>query len=119
MPYGDLSCPKEKTMKSRLILLCTLLLLAAAPSFAAPQCEGCDYWANDCYHSPYSGERCFYTETGCDTEPGYCIGRSQTTVLTEWKVVSIEISRPALDSKTVTAPAQVAEVQTARPADQK
>ncbi|HEX7808345.1 MAG TPA: hypothetical protein VF608_06470 [Thermoanaerobaculia bacterium] len=107
-------------MKVRILLVCTLLLLAATPSFAAPQCEGCDYWSGECYWSPYSGERCTYTETGCDTYPGYCIGHSQqSTVAAEWKVVSIEIDRPTLDSKTVTSPAMVAEVQTAQPAAQK
>ena len=102
-------------MKLRVILVCTLLLLAAVPSFAAPQCEACDYWWNECVNEPYSGFRCRYTETGCEEYYGYCIGRSQTTVLAEWKVASIEISRPSLDSVTAAAPVQVTEVQTATP----
>ncbi len=40
---------------------------------------------------------------------------SETTVLTDWTVASIEISRPALASVTVTAPAAVAEVPTPAP----
>lgn len=106
-------------MKVRIILVCTLLLLAAAPTFAAPQCEACDYYWNECYNEPYSGFRCRYTETGCEEYYGYCIGRAQAPVLSEWKVSSIEISRPALDSKTVVAPAQVAEVRSPQPAELK
>lgn len=106
-------------MKIRVILVCTILLLAAFPSFAAPQCEACDYWWNECYNEPYSGFRCRYTETGCEEYYGYCIGHSQKTVLAEWKVASIEISCPALDSKTVTTPATVAEVRTPQTIEQK
>ena len=107
-------------MKLRLTLACTLLLLAAVPSFAAPLCEECDYWWNVCDIVPGAFERCTYDEFGyCYTYPGYCIVPRQTTVLNDWKVSSIEISRPALDSKTVTAPAAVAEVRTPQPAEQK
>lgn len=106
-------------MKYRVMLVCTLLLLAAVPTFAAPICEACDYWWNECVSDPYSGFRCRYTETGCEEYYGYCIGRSQAPVLTEWKVASIEISRPGMDSKSVTTPAMVAEVQTPQPIAQK
>lgn len=100
-------------MKLRVILVCTLLLLAAVPSFAAPLCQDCDYWFNDCVYGEWSIERCTYDTAGnCYTYPGYCISRGGTTMATEWKVASIEISRPELSSITVTAPAAVAEART-------
>lgn len=103
-------------MKLKVILVCTLLLLAAVPSFAAPQCMDCNYW-NECEVGEWSYERCRYDALGnCYTTFEFCItSRAQTTVLTEWKVASIEISRPSLDSVTATAPVQVTEVQTATP----
>jgi hypothetical protein len=103
-------------MKLKVILVCTLLLLAAVPSFAAPQCMDCNYW-NECEVGDWSIERCRYDDLGnCYTTFEFCITSSpQTTVLTEWKVASIEISRPSLDAITVTAPVQVAEVRTATP----
>ncbi|MGN6183703.1 MAG: hypothetical protein ACTHQM_08630 [Thermoanaerobaculia bacterium] len=107
-------------MKLRIVLICTLLLMAAAPSFAAPQCEACDYYWNECYNEPYSGFRCRYTETGCEEYYGYCIGRApQASVMAEWKVASIEVTRPTLDSKSVTTTAQVAEVRTPQTVAQK
>lgn len=107
-------------MKLRVILVCTVLLLAAVPSFAAPLCEECDYWWNSCDPIPGALERCTYDENGfCYTYFGYCWPPRQTTVLAEWKVSSIEISRPALDSKTVTAPAALAEIRTPRATEQK
>jgi hypothetical protein len=113
MPSGDLSCIKEKMMKLRVILVCTLLLLAAFPSFALPLCAECNAW-NECDPVPGSYERCRYDVYGnCYTDYGRCsIPYAETTVLADWKIVSIEISRPALDSVTVTAPAAVAEVPT-------
>jgi len=107
-------------MKVRIILVCTLLLLIAAPSFAAPQCEACDYFSHECYNSPGSGFRCRYTETGCEEYyGGICIGRSQSPVLAEWKVASIEVTRPAQGSKSVETPSRVAEVQNHRATAQK
>ena len=103
-------------MKVRITLICTLLLLAAVPSFAAPPCQVCDQWGSGlCASEPFSHEVCRTTSAGCKSDFGYCIGRSDTTILTEWQVASIEISRPALDSITVTAPVQVTEVPTATP----
>lgn len=103
-------------MKVRVIFVCTLLLLAAVPSFAAPQCADCTYW-NTCEVGDWSIERCRYDQNGnCYTTFEYCTTRSAaSTVLTEWKVSSIEISRPSLDAITVTAPAPVQEVPTATP----
>ena len=108
-------------MKLRVILVCTLFLLAAVPSFAAPQCEECNYWSNQCEVVSGAIECCGYDEFGCYTYYGYCIPprAAETTVLTDWKVSSIEISRPALDSITVTAPAVMAEAATSRIVEQK
>lgn len=104
-------------MKFRVMLVCTLLLLAAVPSFALPQCEECDYTWNECYVAPGAVERCTYDEFGrCYTYYGRCSSFQASTVLTDWKVSSIEISRPSLDSVTVTAPAAVAK---AEPVEQK
>ncbi|HEX7154419.1 MAG TPA: hypothetical protein VF618_23235 [Thermoanaerobaculia bacterium] len=103
-------------MKLRTILVCTLLLLAASPSFAAvapaPPCQACDQF-NLCTRSAGSGDRCAYDQaTGdCYTFAWNCVGLADITVAEEWTVASIEISRPSLDSITITAPAQVAEVR--------
>lgn len=99
-------------MKLRVILICTLLLLAASPSFALPLCGHCNEW-NMCESAPGDFERCKYDLQGnCITTWERCSPPFQGTVLTDWQVVSIEISRPALASVTVTAPAAVAEVPT-------
>jgi hypothetical protein len=96
-------------MKVRVILVCTLLLLAAVPSFARPLCGHCNEW-NYCESSPGDYERCRYDLNGnCYTDFGLCSVPRAATVLTEWNVASIEISRPSLDSVTVTAPAARAE----------
>jgi len=111
-------------MKSRVILVCTLLLLAASPSFAAvapaPPCQACDEF-NLCTRSSGSGERCAYDQSSgdCYTFPWGCVNRIGITVAEEWTVASIEISRPSLDSITVTAPAHVAEVREPEPKAQK
>ncbi len=104
-------------MKVRVILVCTLLLLAAVPSFALPLCQECNYEWNSCETIPGAYERCKYDyNTGqCYTTFERCSVPRYTTVLTEWKVVSIEISRPALDSVTVTAPAALAKAEVAEP----
>lgn len=110
-------------MKVRVILVCTLLLLAAYPLFALPVCQECDFWSNTCQTIPGAIETCKYDSAGnCYTTFDRCsVPRSETTVLTDWKVASIEIHRPSLDSITVTAPAQVAAaaVETPEPAQQK
>ena len=104
-------------MKLRVILVCTLLLLAAVPSFALPLCAECNEW-NECDPVPGSYERCRYDIYGnCYTDFGRCSvpSAAASTVLTDWSVASIEISRPALDSVTVTAPAAMTEVPTPAP----
>ncbi|HYO79571.1 MAG TPA: hypothetical protein VE010_24105 [Thermoanaerobaculia bacterium] len=92
----------------RAVLLCTLLLLAAVPSFAAPVCQECNQF-NECETMWSSYERCSYDEFGnCYTVPGRCITPFITPVLADWSVAAIEISRPS-DSITITAPAVVTE----------
>jgi hypothetical protein len=108
MPSGDLSRIKEKTMKLRVILVCTLLLLAATPSFAMPLCAHCDEW-NSCDSAPGDFENCTYDVFGnCITNTKRCsVPSAQSTVLTDWKVASVEVSRPAQECATVSAPAEV------------
>jgi hypothetical protein len=103
---GDLSRVKENIMKGRVILVCTLLLLAAVPSFALPLCQDCNEF-NQCETVSGAFERCRYDAEGnCYLNPfeRCSIPSAATTVLTDWKVVTVEISRPGLDSITVTAP---------------
>lgn len=102
-------------MKLRVIAVCTLLLLAAVPSFALPQCAVCNEY-NECDPIPGSYERCLYDAWGCCfNDFGRCSVpyAAETTVLTDWKVTTIEISRPSLDSVTITAPAPLAEAPAA------
>lgn len=103
-------------MKLRVILVCTLLLLAASPSFALPLCAHCNEW-NECESSPGDYERCRYDIYGnCYTDYGRCsIPSAASTVAADWTVASIEISRPAADCATVTAPAAADEVPTPAP----
>jgi hypothetical protein len=93
-------------MKLRVLAVCTLLLLGAVPSFALPLCAECTSW-NTCESIPGSIERCRYDLSGnCYTTFERCsVPRASTTVLTEWKVESIEVSRPSLESIAVDAPA--------------
>lgn len=100
-------------MKIKVILVCTLLLLAAAPSFALPLCAECNEF-NHCESVPGSIERCFSGSGYCYTTPDRCSPTLAASVLTEWKVASVEISRPAHDTVTVTAPAAVAEANVAK-----
>ncbi|HUR82616.1 MAG TPA: hypothetical protein VM733_17785 [Thermoanaerobaculia bacterium] len=97
-------------MKSRVILVCTLLLIAAVPTFARPICADCNEWGY-CEQIPGSIEVCHDGPGYCYTTPNLCSPPLAATVATEWKVVSLEISRPSQDSLTVTAPAQRAEIQ--------
>lgn len=101
-------------MKLRVILVCMLLLLAAVPSFALDRCKECNA-QNVC-------EVMVGAVSKCVSGPGYCIRTaenctpsSSATVLIDWTVASTEISRPAQECTTVTAPVQAAEVSTAVP----
>lgn len=80
---------------TRLILACTLLLLATAPLFAAPQCGECIN--NVCEYSPTSGLPCRYDSLGnCVEYIRFCTSRSaDTTVAADWTVASVEITRTA------------------------
>lgn len=104
-------------MKVRVILVCTLLLLAAVPTFARPLCAECIVETNSCENLPGSIERCKYSLTTglCFTTTELCSVPRAETVLAEWQVASIEISRPSLDSLTVTAPASSARAEVAKP----
>jgi len=105
-------------MKLRVILVCTLLLLAAVPSFALPVCAECIVATNTCDELPGSIERCkFNFTTGlCFTQPLSCSPpRSASTVLADWKVSSVEMSSPAQDCVTVTAPDAATEAPTPAP----
>ncbi|HEX6095737.1 MAG TPA: hypothetical protein VF432_05375 [Thermoanaerobaculia bacterium] len=97
-------------MKVRIILVCTLLLLAAVPTFALPQCAHCNEW-NWCESSPGDYEWCSDWEGTCYTDPWKrCSPVWGASVASEWQVASIEIHRPSLDSITTEAPADVAAV---------
>jgi hypothetical protein len=97
-------------MKLRVILVCTLLLLAAVPSFALPLCAHCNE-QNRCESSPGDFERCFSGPGYCYTTSDRCsIPSAASTVLTDYKVASVEISGPAQDC--VAAPSAVTEAST-------
>ena len=104
---------------SRVILVCTLLLLAAAPSFAEPTCTEC-LDTSSCINAPGQASRCRFLNGACQTLiTSNCIGRSESPVLADWKIASIEISRvePATGElqKAAIAPAAVAQAQTTPP----
>ncbi len=110
---------------SRLIFVCSLLLLAASPVFAigCRSCDGPEY--PYCISTPDSGTRCQIGIDYCFTQPSsYCTGFSDETaapaVLAEWTVASIEITRPTEGTtKVVTAPAAVADANVGRDTLQK
>ena len=101
---------------SRVILVCTLLLLAVTPSFAAPTCTEC-LDTSTCINAPGQASRCRFLNGVCETLiTSFCVGRSETPVFAEWKVASIEISRRAPGArdlqKTAIAPAAIAQAGT-------
>ena len=78
----------------RLILACTLLLLAAVPTFALPPCSYCEEeGVGPCLNDSGSGSHCRFSGGGCETVFGPCIGFADRTLLSEWNVASIEITR--------------------------
>jgi hypothetical protein len=118
MPPGDLSRIKENMMKLRVILVCTLLLLAASPSFALPLCQECSYQTNQCEDVSGAYERCKYDTMGnCYLDPwARCSPTlTQSTVLADWKVASIDTSCPAVNAVTDAAPAAAADVPAPAP----
>jgi hypothetical protein len=97
---------------TRVILVCTLLLSAAVPTFAAPPCQICQSESGPCENTP-GGTRCRTLAGVCnDGIPGVCTGLANRTVLGEWQVASVEITRrdPATKSLTtvVVTPTAVA-----------
>jgi hypothetical protein len=78
---------------SRVILVCTLLLSAAVPAFAAPPCQFCLTETGPCVNDP-GGLRCRTIGGVCTESGGVCIGLLNRPVLGEWQVASIEITRP-------------------------
>lgn len=108
----------------RLTLACSLLLLAAVPSFAIG-CRSCDGEVYPyCVSTPNSKTRCNIGPDYCFTESApFCTNFSEQAtapaVLAEWTVASIEISRPAEGTKVVTSPAAVAEARVSTDAVQK
>jgi hypothetical protein len=105
----------------RLAAVCTLLLLAAAPSFAigCNSCIGAEY--PYCESTPGS-------KTRCEIGPDYCFTKSApfctnfapestpaTAMLAEWTVASVTVSRPSQGTAVVTShdTSAVAELSTA------
>lgn len=86
----------------RLVLACTLLLLAASPAFALPECADCEW--NECVPGPWSVEPCTYDDNGnCYTYPDRCARFAAAPVLADWTVASVEVSRPELTIETAAA----------------
>lgn len=108
-------------MKVRAILICTLLLVAAVPTFALPLCQDCNYETNVCETVSGAFERCRYNFTTglCYTTTERCSIPNAATVLSEYKVSAIEISRPSVEALTITAPAQVVEPAQTKAVDTK
>ena len=100
----------------RLILACTMLLLAASPSYALA-CFTCDdFEPMQCNATPDSGTRCRWHVDYCETiSAPFCSGVSEnaaSTMLADWQVASVEIDRPAQGTRVVTTPSAVADAGT-------
>ena len=98
----------------RVAFVCTLFLLAAVPTFAAPQCLDCTEFG-DCGPDGFEHLPCRYTATGCENYFKFCIGFSaadagDTTLLSDWKVASIEITNES--TKVVVTPDAIAQADT-------
>jgi hypothetical protein len=108
----------------RLTLVCSLLLLAAAPSFALPcnSCTGPEY--PYCESSPGSGTRCRFGIDTCTTIyapncTGFTDQGADPAMLAEWTVASIEVSRSVEGTKVVTSPAAIADAGISQTAGRK
>lgn len=102
---------------SRVLLVCTLFLLAAVPTFAAPPCTYCiEEGIGPCDNDPGAGTRCRLTSGSCQTIFAFCLNHAApTSVVSEWSVVSIEVSRPDATTATVVSnPNAVAQNDTPR-----
>lgn len=105
---------------TRLILVCTLLLLASFPVFALPQCEECV--DNRCVYTGNSVEVCFVFDGMCDYDPFERCSpfTPDKPVMADWTVTSIEITRTAPAAEAVpAAPSAPADVRAARTAVEK
>jgi len=107
----------------RVALACTVLLLIAVPSFAIP-CSTCsEFEPQGCDSTPGSGTRCRFSIDWCQTiSAPSCSGfsgQTESPVLADWVVASIEISRPAYDTKVVSSPAALAKAEQAETVPQK
>jgi hypothetical protein len=114
---GDLSGLKEDIMKlTRVILVCTLLLSAALPTFAAPPCQICLDEAGPCSNDP-NGSRCRTVFGVCTEGPGLCLSLANKTVLADWQVASVEITRrdPATKGLTTVVVTPTAIAQSVTP----
>lgn len=105
---------------SRVILVCTLLVSAAVPAFAAPPCALCVSDSGPCVNDP-GGLRCRTLSGVCTESSGSCISFLSRPVLGEWQVASIEITRPdpAVKGRTTTvvvSPTAIAQAATPLPA---
>lgn len=88
----------------RVILVCTLLLSAAIPTFAAPPCAICTSDAGPCENDP-GGHRCRTLSGVCTESSGVCTRLANTanpTVLGEWQVASVEITHRDPATKALT-----------------
>jgi hypothetical protein len=85
----------------RVILVCTLLLSAAVPTFAAPPCGICVTESGPCVNDS-GGLRCRTIGGVCAETSGVCTGFLNRPVLGEWQVASIEITRPDPATKVLT-----------------
>lgn len=85
----------------RVVLVCTLLLASAVPTFAAPPCQFCLSESGPCMNDA-GGLRCRTIGGVCQETSGLCIGSLNQTVLGEWQVASIEITRPDPVTKVAT-----------------
>lgn len=106
----------------RVILVCTLLLCAAVPTFAAPPCQFCLSEAGPCVNDS-GGLRCRTIGGVCQETSGLCIGFFNRPVLGEWQVASIELTRPDPVTKGLTtvviSPTAIAQSVTPLPAARK
>jgi hypothetical protein len=105
---------------TRLILACTLLLLASTSLYALPVCKECIN--NQCVYTGDSVEYCFVFNGMCDYDPWQRCSpfTADKPVMADWTVASIEITRPAPAAEAVTAtPAAPAAVRAAEPAARK
>jgi hypothetical protein len=110
---GDLSGSRRNVMKRfRVLFICTLFLLAAVPTFAAPQCQDCDEITGECGPDGFEHMPCRYTASGCENYNKLCIGFSAAdagvkTVLSEWKVASVEVTNEL--AQVVVTPSAIAQ----------